>query len=71
MIQPPSTDPSLPPFLHSTEMLEIEDIPLQVLQLTMEAAAHRLMLAKLGAILETAGRLMIEAAEAGSRLDDS
>jgi hypothetical protein len=69
---PPSSEPgpSLPPFLKASDPMELEDVPLQVALLTMEAARSRLMLAELGAILETAGRLMIEAAESGLTLDD-
>ena len=37
----------LPPYLHRTEPMEIDDLPLQVALLTMEIAAMRATLAKL------------------------
>ena len=39
--------PDLPPYLHCTDPMEIEDLPLQVALLTMEVAAIRSRLEEL------------------------
>ena len=45
----------LPPYLRSTEALELEDLPLQVSLLTMELAEHRKALQRLSTLLQSAG----------------
>jgi hypothetical protein len=47
----------LPPYLHNTEPMEVEDLPLQVALLTMEAAAMRSTLTETALTLESMGRL--------------
>jgi len=56
MTSPPSTNASreLPPYLRLEQTLEPEDIPLQVLLLTMELAEHRKVLLRLTRALEAA-----------------
>jgi hypothetical protein len=51
-------DPNLPPYLRTTEPMEVEALPLQVSLLTMELATQRQMLQRMSLILETAAAMM-------------
>jgi hypothetical protein len=57
----------LPPYLTRTEVMELDDLPLQVSLLTMEVAAQRQALERLAAILGMAARM---ARPAPASLDD-
>lgn len=48
----------LPPYLHNTEPLETEDIPLQLALITMEVASLREKLARLSQALTEAGQMI-------------
>lgn len=51
---PQFLDPSLPPYLKTTEPLEPEDIPLQLALLTMEVANQRMTLQRIADLLSYA-----------------
>ena len=48
----------LPPYLMRTDVMEVEDLPLQVSLLTMEVATLRQLLQRMALILETAAAMV-------------
>lgn len=54
----PENDNSLPPHLKDTQVLEMEQLPMQVLLLTLEVAQMRQRLDMLAKVLEQTGKAL-------------